>query len=224
MHNSRENKKSTSPTQAAQTSGSKRNASDTTSGKLQGLAKSVGNQEVQARISKGNATRDELLAAVTQRLGAMRQAQLKEAALLGQQRDWWNIVSAGKATKPDPTRWHEAARLYLRAAEQLARGAVGQGAQLLASAQQAEDRAFEGLTSLVDLSEEQQGEANWDALDGVSPEETAAPMDLPPELHVAWEILLTEGQIENPPMRHRTQDPWWTLEDEEEEEEGEGKA
>ncbi|MBN2798486.1 MAG: hypothetical protein JXX28_05000 [Deltaproteobacteria bacterium] len=199
-------------------------AKDAQSTKLQKIARSVGNNEVQQRLAQGNASREELFDFIVQRLYAIRSVQLRELDLLGNQRKWWKEVSLtdrDQVAKPEPTRWHETARLYQRAGEQLARGAIGQGAKLVKDAMDVEDRTFQQLTSLVQVEETERRGGSPEALESVGAHDAGGAVAMPGEMGVAWDILYTVSEIEDPPNKRRTKDPWWTLEEEEEEEEEE---
>lgn len=185
------------------------------------FSKAVGNDEVQRRLAQGNANRDELLVFLTKRLGTIRNVQLRELDQETKQRDWWKEVTLtdrDELTKPDPTRWHEAARLYMDAADQLGRGALGQGAELVKRAIEAERRAFESLTELVQVEDsEAEIEAPTAAYEA-SPHDASGETDVGSVKEIGWDILNAIWVIEDPPTRKRARDPWWTDEDEEEEE------
>ena len=51
---------------------------DATSAKLAKMGSAIGNDEIQKRLAQGNATRDELLQFLSQRLTTIRDVQLRE--------------------------------------------------------------------------------------------------------------------------------------------------
>jgi hypothetical protein len=231
MHDSRK-RHGTAPTS---TTGAERDAAskagDRGSDALRRTASRVGNEELQQRIQKGNASRDELLQFLLERLRTIREVQQREVGLSDQRstrEHWKQIADKGKAdiTAPDPTRWREAARIYEEAAAQLARGALGRGADLVERAMDVEKKTFDSLTSLVkpeDVERDLDGPDRPSALDAVDPGQACAAAALPTEIRdLAREIQHVTEKPEEVPNRRRVRDPWWTEEEEEEEEEGEG--
>src|SRR5262245_57132009 len=126
---------------AAATSEARREAKS----RLEQLARSVGNDEIARRIGQGNATRDQMLAFVAERLGEVRELQLREVALTRRNAnfDWWR--TAGDGMRPDhqepaPTRWRGVAAAYEKAVEALCRGDLRRGQELLDAAMRVEER------------------------------------------------------------------------------------
>lgn len=201
---------------------------DPKSAQLKG-ASTVGNDAIAQRLAQGTASRDQLLQFLVQRLGTMRAVQLKELELLSDKHMAENkgaIADEQKASKtaPDPERWREAAALYEQAATHLCRGALSRGTGLMKQAVEAERRAFDSLTALVNLDaiEEQHGKA----APGDPPVEVSelevtatAATDVPAEVGLAREIQNVVAETPDITWRKRTRDPWWTLDEEEEEEE-----
>jgi hypothetical protein len=200
---------------------------DATSAKLAKMTDSIGNDEIQKRLAAGNATRDELLQFLSQRLSTIRDVQLKEIdQCLGKNpRTWWMKVSDSQkedVTKPEPMRWKESAALYEDACFQLCRGALGRGAELMRRALDAEREAFGSLTSLVstkDVNTEAQAPAS---MNPVLPDQACGPCQAPDEAKLAKVIQDVNMEPKDPMNRKRKKDPWWTLEEEEEEEEDGG--
>jgi hypothetical protein len=187
------------------------------------IGQALGNEELQKRIEKGSATRDELLQYMTQRLGSIREAQLREQRYGSEhmREDWMRISDIHKPeyAKPDPLRWHESAKLYETAAYQLCRGALGRGAELLEKAMSAERKAFEQVGEQIGAKELGPGEDGCAALGDVLANQACAPRDVPADLQQkADEIQANETEFKDQPNRRRVADPWWTLEEEEEEE------
>lgn len=193
--------------------------------RLEKLAKAVGNDEIAKRIAKGNATRDQMLAFVTERLQGIRELQGRELALTrrGANFDWWRTASDSHkhAPEPEPTRWHQAASAYERAVEAICRGDLARGQSLMQEAVRIEERTTEEMTRLVDTTEAWRAEA-------IDASEIAALVALTPASGAAAEpvhirslldaILHVEQTVPEVPNRRRPRDPWWTLEEEEEEE------
>ena len=206
-------------------------AGDRSSEKLRKAAQAVGNEELQRRIEQGNATRDEMLQFMVERLQTIRQAQVRELDLakLDRQHEWAKLVADShkeEFTKPDPTRWREVARIYEEAAYQVCRGALGRGKDLLERGVEAEKKEWGSLTKLVDTSEL---DTHFDAPEEIGPiqaGDACGATDVPQELRkLTDDIENVDTVAKDPPMKRRARDPWWTLwEDEEEEEDGEGGA
>ena len=196
--------------------------------RLAKLAKAVGNNEIQQRIQQGNVNRDMCLAYIAERLRGMRQLQLREQRLVprGSHWTWWRQVADKYKTwftKPEPTRWHEAARLYEQAARQLARGDVSRGKELLERAMKEETHQLANLTSLVstaDLDFAAKPEVGW--LNEIVDTEPGQPSTMPADIALAREIQLVEDTVPDPMNRRRRRDPWWTLDEDEEEEDEDG--
>lgn len=221
----KKNKNSKAPSIDARAAESK--MGDATSAKLSKMTDSIGNEEIQKRLSSGNTTRDELLQFLSQRLTTIRGVQLKEIdQCLGKNpRTWWMKVSDSQkedVTKPEPMRWKESAALYEDACFQLCRGALGRGAELIRRALDAERKAFGSLTSLVntkDVDTEPQGP---ESMNPILPDQACGPCQTPDEAKLAKDIQNVNMEPKDPMNRKRKKDPWWTLEEEEEEEEDGG--
>jgi hypothetical protein len=198
---------------------------DPRSARMVRMGQALGNDELQRRLDQGRATRDELLTYLSQRLGAMREAQLREEQFGKEdmRSAWKEIADHHKSdiTKPEPTRWHEAARLYEEAASQLCRGALDRGAQILERAMSAEERAFERVGDQIGVKDLSPGEDAPAALDQVKPGQGCPPADVPFDIEAnAHAIQANTTTFKDQPVKRRIADPWWTLEEEEEEEEG----
>lgn len=193
---------------------------DPASRKLTKRANVMGNEEVQRQLQASGAKRDELLKSIGDRLAVMRKVQLDEIKLAHRRDEWRGSVAAGTWGKPEPTRWREPAKLYKEAAHAFAHGTIGRGKEILARAAAAEQHAFEGLTALVDIPENE-SEAIQAGLSEIG-EGSCAPADLPPEIEIATLIMNVELHVEEPYIGQREADPWWTEEEEEEEEKPDG--
>ncbi|MCO4748102.1 MAG: hypothetical protein KC912_25130 [Proteobacteria bacterium] len=221
-------KKGQGPTTSGVDRAANASMKDPRSAQMKSAGTAVGNDTIQKRLSQGANSRDELLQFLTQRLGTMRQVQLRELGLLDARSMAQNkgaIADEQKhgVTAPAPERWGESARLYEEAAIHLCRGSLARGTALIQQAVAAEQRAFDTMTTLVSL-------ADIDADQGVAPGEppvTAADLDvsataacdMPEGVQVARDIQNVVAETPNITWRKRARDPWWTLDEEEEEEE-----
>lgn len=202
---------------------------DAGAARMLAMGKSLGNDELKRRIDMGNASRDELLAHIAQRLGSMRQAQLREEDFgKNDMRSAWKEISdkhKEDITQPEPMRWRESAKIYEEAAYQLCRGSLGRGAQLMEKAMEAERKAFESVGKQIgvkDLGPEEEGpEAMGDVKEG----QACTPTDVPSEIsELADKIQNNNTEFKDQMNKKRKPDPWWTLEEEEEEEASPGEA
>ncbi len=198
---------------------------DASSTKLTKLATNLGNDEVQKRLDKGNASRDEMLKFLVERLDVVRDVQVREIALCSKQASWdfWRLVQnqGAHVDRPDPTRWCEVGRLYEVAAYHLCRGDVARGAAEMKRAADAEKVAFTSLTKLVQTTEQERSVEVPAVAEG--PQGGAGACAMPDGVDVATQIQNVTETLRKLPDQERTQDPWWT-EDEEEEEKKEGKG
>jgi hypothetical protein len=203
-------------TGSAGTSNRMRDASST---KLTKLATNLGNDEVQKRLEKGNASRDEMLKFLVDRLAVVRDVQLREVALCNRQANWdfWRLVQnqGAQIDKPDPTRWCEVGKLYEQAAYHLCRGDLARGAAEMKRATEAEQSAFNRLTRLVETTERERTAEVPAVVEGPGAGAGACPM--PEGVDVATQIQNVTENMPRLPDLERTQDPWWTDEEEEEE-------
>ena len=214
----------------AQTRGSSGSTTTGNSKEARMLAQNsrIGNEAFQSRLDASNLTRDEMMKYVGDRLTVISDVQRREVSQMStrNERDWWKEVADAQKglAKPDPTRWHEATKLYEQAAEQFAAGKVGRGKEILESAIRAEESAFTKLTKLVNVKdiEREALESAPDSYWEIKPHQACTPSDIPPELKQLAESILDEGkEIKDPPVRKTVKAPWWT-EEEEEEEDGDG--
>lgn len=187
------------------------------------LAKCVGNEALQKKISKGQNSRNEMFAFLTDRLRNVRELQLRELALTNKKAyyPWWKqVADAHKTqfTKPEPTRWKLTAELYERAAQQLARGDLNRARHLLLDAAAEEQRTREAMTALVDQTEvELDAEPDASAIQALADLPEVGPCDMPGDVQLAQDIKNVTTEVPDPMNRKRTKDPWWTWEEEEEE-------
>jgi hypothetical protein len=205
---------------------SARSAGDHASEKLVTAGKAVGNDALRTRMTSGNARRDDILDHIQGRLIAIKDMQAQEKNQFSshfEQRQFWREIADShkpEYTNADPTRWHESARLYEQAAEQLCRGALGVGANLTERAMEAEQRALDSVPKFIKLHEQKE-EVAADLLSGIVYAQGCGSADAPELFALIHDILSVSETFQEPPVRRRAPDPWWT-EDEEEEEEGEG--
>jgi hypothetical protein len=208
------------PSQQTGSAGTSSRLRDAGSTKLAKMAGNLGNDEVQKRVEKGNASRDEMLKFLVERLNVVRDVQLREVALCQKQANWdfWRLVQnqGAQIDKPDPTRWCEVGKLYEQAAYHLCRGDLARGAAEMKRASEAEKTAFNSLTKLVQTTEQERTVEVPAVVEG--PGAGAGACAIPEGVDVATDIQNVTEKLRNLPDMERTQDPWWTEEEEEEEE------
>jgi hypothetical protein len=183
----------------------------------------VGNaRQARDASAAGGAVRDEMLQHIRARLGTIDDVQQREVALCGPraQRDWWKEVADShktSTTKPKPKRWHECTRLYNDAADAAARGDLRRAAGLLRAATEAERRAFDQLTDLVDTRDVKADPENpWN--DGVTPY-PAPPVQTPADLTArCHRILGVQTEVDDPPVKELLLPPEAVVEGEDDEE------
>lgn len=207
-------------------------AKDAQSKKLQKLSAKLGNKELDGKLKTAGKRRDGLLAFIVERLQTIESVQSKELTEMSDVRDWFREVAKRTPgfTLMDPTRWHEAASLYKKAAETICNGNLGRGRDMIERAVEAEHAAFESLPKQVEpnLDPHEQTAAAEPAEMGHIPENGQCPRTaVPEEIDLANRILnVQQVQAEIPPQRlppHTRMKMWWE-EEEEEEEEQEGKG
>ena len=113
--------------------------------------------------------------------------------------------------------------LYERAAYKLCNGELGAGSQLLRSAMDAEQRAFDAVSSTIDLDGVEEASESSHAIADVNSDDASQPCDLPDGVELAEKIQSVTTTVQDVPDNPRVAIPWWT-EMEEEDEEGEGDA
>ena len=200
-----------------------KNTGDSGGQMLAQLAKCVGNEALQKQISKGQNSRTEMFAFLTDRLRNVRELQLREMALTHKKAyyPWWKqVADAHKTqfTKPEPTRWKLTAELYERAAQQLARGDLARARHLLLDAAAEEQRTRDTMTALVDQTEvELDAEPDTRAIQALVNLPEVWPCAMPGDVGLAQDIKNVTAEVPDPMNRKRAKDPWWTWEEEEEE-------
>jgi hypothetical protein len=222
MRSLRENAGISRTTSANRGQGSRSGDSD--SQRLQKIAEKMGNQDLSDHLKGQGAQRDQLLAFICSRLETVHGVQQKELQEMKGEREWFRNVAMGKDGYhlPDPTRWHECAQLFKRAAEALCRGDIGKGSALLEDAMDKEQAAYESLPQMVQnrLKGDEKSAANAPIEIGhVAPGATCAARGLPTGLQFADRILAVTDQMEQTSPIRRT--GWWIKDAEEEEEEEE---
>jgi len=205
--------------------GGKTGSGDLDSTQLKAIGKGLGNSEFDKQLSSGNGQRDVLLAHVCERLKTIHGAQNKELQAMGREREWFKQVAKGTDGYhlPDPTRWHECAQLFQRAAEALCNGNLGRGAQLLERATEVEEAVFESVPTMVkeDLEKHECAQAAPDEMFHINDEAGCSTRDKPQDLKYAEKILAVRDKMEStPPLPIRNR-MWWEEKEEEEEEEEE---
>jgi hypothetical protein len=204
------------------TSSNKTTEKDGSSAHLSKIATVMGNQHVREGLKGTKTDRDTMLAHICERLQVLQGAQTKERASMSQEREWFKQVAKGVEGfhLPDPTRWHESARLYQRAGDALCTGQLGRGAQLLEQAAKAEETAFLGVPKFVqnELNVEQKAEAAPEEAFRTNDEASCTSCAKPQDLKIANRILAVIDKMEATPPIPRRKVNWWDQEIEEEEE------
>lgn len=203
---------------------------DATSSRLLNAGKALGNAEMQRKIDGRNAKRDELLAFLCKRLGAMRQVQQREVdkattQALAKDRTKLNDGGNKENFASNPLKWRGPANLYEQAAYQLCQGNLHRGAQLVDQAIQAERQCFEQVSGHVDLDgiDTGIGVEQGSAAEGTRPGETCGERATPEGVDLADEIDRCETVARDVANRFRVRDPD-REEDEEEDENNQGKG
>jgi len=200
---------------------------DMGSRQLRGQAGREGNQQVDEKLQKGSSMRDALVRFAGDRLQAMHQVQSVEHAEMARERTWFKGVAAGRDGQhlPDPTRWHEAAKLYRGGVIAMCNGNLSQGAALLDQALEAERAAFQSVPRMVQekLDHTHSHAAGAPAeLANVGPAAACPVTSLPKELRFA-ELILNIDDIkeQTPPLDERVRGNAWWNEEEEDQDDGE---
>ena len=199
---------------------------DVDSQRLQKIAEKMGNKDLSEHLKNNTAQRDQLLAFVCSRLQTMHGVQQKELQAMKTEQHWFRQVAMGKDgfSLPDPTRWHESAQLFKRAAEALCRGDLGKGSRLLEEAMDKEQAAYDKLPNMVrsKLKGDEKSTANAPVqLAHVAPGASCPSTSLPQDLKFADKILACRDEMEQTASIRRT--GWWIKDTEEEEEEEDGE-
>lgn len=202
-------------------------ARDPASSRLVRVGSALGNDALQQQLQRANGRRDAILAFICQRLGAVHEAQQRELAQtnIRAREDWDRRVTDNHYdgfTKPDPRRWHAAARLYDQAARALCSGRLSRGAELAELAWKAEQDAFSRTSTLIDTSDLENPTTAAPGREGLSSGDSCAPCDLPAAIDLAHSIQNVVDEIAYPSTWPRIDDPWWTEAEEDEEEKPDG--
>lgn len=201
---------------------------DAGSRELRGLMAKTGNQGLDGKMKEQGAMRDALLAFIAQRLKTMHTVQHYEKEEMKHEREWFRPLARGASGYhlPDPTRWHDAARLFQQSAQAMCNGNLAQGAALMERAMEAERAAYESTPAMV---EEHLDHTNNQAapppaeLAHVGSRSTCPTRAMPKEIAIADRILAIGDTMERPPPLNRRRGNAWWREEEEEEEEDEDK-
>src|SRR6056300_2012650 len=81
---------------------------------LQKISGKQGNDSLQAQLNQRGAERDQLLSFIVHRLKNIQNVQNIELDEMKNKQKWFRDVAKGEnnAYLPEPTRWHEAAKLF----------------------------------------------------------------------------------------------------------------
>jgi hypothetical protein len=214
------------------TEAAKATAKDEVKARIQKLAETVGNEEIAKRIESGNATRDQMLAFVTERLQVGQEMQQRELELTRKNAhwDWWRRAADSMRVEhqePEPTRWNAVAHAYEAAVQALCGGDLRRGQALLEEAFALDKKITDETTQLVDTREiERAGAvdpATFAAMVAQTP--TSGACAIPTNLKSLIDAMVNiEQTVPDMPNRRRRRDPWWTLEEDEEEEKPDGEG
>ena len=114
-------------------SGAGGNLTDSSSASLQKIAKAMGNEELSKELQQQAKSRDAILSFICDRLKSIHNIQMTELKEINLSQDWFRDVAKGVSGFKllDPTRWHDCAHLYQRAAFAICEGNLNRGCQLL---------------------------------------------------------------------------------------------
>jgi hypothetical protein len=188
--------------------------------RIQQLAKLLGNDEIARRITDGNASRDQMLAFVTERLAVVQELQDREIQLTKRSADYPLPKGLDPRDLARPTRWHATAEAYEAAVKAICRGDLRRGQELLERAQQVERDTIEHLSRLVDTGEAwRAGQLDAGALATLVAETPVSgacgePADLRARIDA---ILAVQQTVPDRATPRREADPWWTLDEGDEE-------
>ena len=209
---------------------SSKNASksgDSDSKRLAQIAKRVGNTDLSKHLSQNANKRDALLALISSRLNSIHEIQKIELDEKKHQRDWYKEVARGAHGYhlPDPTKWHECAKMFQKAAQAMCNGHLGKGAQIMEEAIKLENKARDNISIQVKQKMERVDKVTTSTpihVETIAPGEFCTSKKLPIEFDIIKKILNIIDQMpETPPVPF-----WWEYrvghkEEEEEEEEEE---
>ena len=200
---------------------------DADSKRLEKIAKKIGNNDLSKHLSQNANKRDALLALMGSRLKSIHEIQKIELDEKKHQRDWYKEVARGAQGyhRPDPTKWHECAKLFQKSAQALCNGHLGKGAQLMEEAIKLENKTREEISAQVKRKMERVDKEPTNTPFSIGPISTGdfcPTKRLPAEFDVVNKILnIIDEMPKTPPVPF-----WWDYriageEEEEEEEEGE---
>jgi hypothetical protein len=197
---------------------------DAQSAKLRAMGGKLGNQAVDEKLAAASGTQKALLDHICERLKTIHGVQDAERSEIKDVRDWFKEVSKGTSgyAKPDPTRWHEVAKIYMQAAQALCQGQLGRGAMLLERAAEVEEATFATLPVQVREklnAQEQSAAAAPTEAHGVVTHAGAPRCDRPKDLIWGERILSVHDTLDNAPPFRASKRKWYESPEEEEEEE-----
>lgn len=188
--------------------------------RIQQLAKALGNDEIARRITEGNATRDQMLAFVTERLGIVQELQQRELELTLKNASFNLPYETENRDRGQPTRWHATAEAYEAAVKAICRGDLRRGQELLERAQQVERETLDQMSRAVATGEAwRAGQLDAGVLATlVAQTPTSGSCAEPTDARTRIDAILAVQQtMHELPVHKREHDPWWTVEEEAEE-------
>ena len=220
---SNEKKPKSTDREVTTTRGGGQRAGDADSQLLQKIAKNIGNDVLTKHLDGKVAQRDQVLSFICSRLTTISDVQAKERSEMKNERSWFKEVAKGVKGfhLPDPTRWHEAARYFQKAGQEICAGHLGKGVQLLDKALEHERAAFDSIPKMVEVRLDEKEKTPNNApvsCQSIDPNDVCPSVTKPKELSLADRILNIRDHMETPPLRMVN---WWNNEEEEEKEEEE---
>jgi len=223
MKSQNKNPKSTNRTSSSKRGNGNR-SNDADSKLLQKISKNLGNNGIQSELNQRSMQRDQLLAFICHRLQSVQQVQALERSEMKNESKWFREIARGTNgfSLPQPTRWHECARLFKQAAQAFCQGNLGRGTQLLDLALEQEKAAYDSLPKQIESkleSKERSGDNAPITLGSLNPSSVCPSTKAPQELKIADQILNIRDVMEDvAPLRRISPLHWWGTEEDIEEE------
>lgn len=199
---------------------------DAGSTELGRLARTLGNDDLQAVMSESAAKRDSLLELVRQRLQAVQQLQMLEVHEIKNRKSWWRRVGHQEPgyTLPNAGRWKGPAQNYRQVVQALAQGHLGRAATLLQRAVEAERIAREAMPKQIKVPTAITRPVEVEEHATIGPGEGCPPISAPDALAIADRVIALGDRAEAEPVpRHMHPHTWWALPEEEDEKKKEAK-
>ena len=225
MRSQNKNPKTTSRSSTTK-KGAGQSSNDIDSSILKKISGKMGNESLQDQLKQRGGNRDQLLSFIVQHLQNIQSVQKIELGEMKNKDEWFRAVAKGEKGfhLPQPTRWHEAAKLFKRSAQAMCRGDLSRGKDLLEQALEQERAAYESLPKMVSDKLSKVKRSGGEAPDELSRDssEICPTTRLPQEIAIADQILnVRDVMTKAPPIRRTRPFTWWETKEEESEEEEE---